>query len=280
MYDPSGDGSREFIELYNGSDASVSLAGWSMVGVDYVFGQSATLASGSYLTIARNSAALGSAQPSARIAGQYGGKLRGSGELVRVVDSKGRTVTQVSYSFGGAWPTEPRNGGPSLSLISSTANETQAACWGVSTTSGGSPGRANSVKSGRGSGCSKVAYPVTTTAPSAKQKSSGSSARTKQTNNSTEESNRQEEKQKEQNDKLAANEQPNQESQSTTENSSADVIGTQSANNPNARKWPIALGVVLGLSMGALVWRLIDWFIKKRDVKTIMNKGKRAKHAK
>ena len=165
MYDPSGDGSKEFIEFYNGSDTTVQLGGWSTYGVDFVFPPGSSLSPGTYTIIARNAAALQSSHPGARISGQYMGKLRGSGELIRLQDSAGGVVSQVSYSFGGAWPSEPRNGGPSLSLIWPNANETIPGCWGSSTAPGGSPGFSNSAVGG--GGCSTLGYPVTPPPPPA-----------------------------------------------------------------------------------------------------------------
>lgn len=159
MYDPSGDGSKEFVEFYNGSDTAANISGWSMFGVDFVFPSGATLAPGAYTVIARNQTALRAAHPGASISGQYGGKLKGSGELIRLSDVSGNIISQVSYSFGGAWPSEPSNGGPSLSLIRVSANETQAGCWASSASSGGSPGSTNSIQ-GSGGTCSNVAYPV------------------------------------------------------------------------------------------------------------------------
>lgn len=163
MYDPSGDGSKEFIEFYNGSDTTVSMAGWSMYGVDFIFPGGSSLSAGAYTVIARNMPALQANHPGARISGQYSGKLKGTGELIRLQDGGGNVVSQVSYSFGGAWPSAPRNGGPSLSLIWPNANETIPGCWGSSTAIGGSPSYANNATGG--GGCSTVGYPVTPPPP-------------------------------------------------------------------------------------------------------------------
>jgi hypothetical protein len=164
MYDPLGNGDKEFIEIYNGSDTTVNLSSWSFTnGVTFNFGGT-TLASGSYGVIVRNSAAFRAAYPSARVFGQYVGKLLGSGELVRLVNSNGVEESRVDYRSSGGWPTGAKNGGPSLSLIRTTANENLAACWGTSNSTGGSPSSANST-SGGGAGCSNKSYLVSTPAP-------------------------------------------------------------------------------------------------------------------
>lgn len=174
MYDPLGSGDKEFIEVYNGSDSVADMSGWSFSnGVNYTFASGAKLDPGKYGVITRNSAIFRNSYPNARILGQYVGKLLGRGELVRLVNKSGGTVSEVNYGSTGAWPAGPRNGGPSLSLIRSNANETMAGCWGTSTASGGSPGFANSA-SGGGS-CSNKAYPTApVAAPSGGSGSGGS----------------------------------------------------------------------------------------------------------
>ena len=59
-YNPLGNqgsgNDKEFIELYNGSDSTVSLAGWSFYGVNYVFPGGASISPGRYLVLAKNPA--------------------------------------------------------------------------------------------------------------------------------------------------------------------------------------------------------------------------------
>lgn len=162
MYDPNGNGTKEFIEIYNGSDATANLGGMSMYGVDFTFATGTTIGSGQYAVIVRNISIFRAANPSVRIIGQYSGKLQGGGESIRLMGN-GTTLSRVDYTFGGAWPTEPRNGGPSLSLVRTNANESTPACWSASSVTGGSPGRANSVKSTPG-GCDTKNYPILNTA--------------------------------------------------------------------------------------------------------------------
>lgn len=173
MYDPVGSGDKEFIELYNGSDSTADMSGWSFSsGVNLTFPASAKLEAGKYGVVVRNSSIFRGSYPNARILGQYVGKLLGRGELVKLVNKSGGAVSEVNYASTGAWPTQPRNGGPSLSLIRPNANETQAGCWGSSIAAGGSPGFANSV-SGGGS-CGNKAYPTTPTSTTPTPSSGGS----------------------------------------------------------------------------------------------------------
>lgn len=156
MYDPSGNGDREFLEIYNGSDTTTNLGGMTLFGVDYTFPGGTTLGAGQYGVIVRNLSVFKANNPGARIFGQYGGKLRGGGELVSI-SKGGVTQTKVSYSYGGAWPSSPKDGGPSLSLVKIDGNESLAGCWAASSTNGGTPSRSNNPASG-GSGCTSVAY--------------------------------------------------------------------------------------------------------------------------
>lgn len=164
MYDPTGTGDREFIEIYNGSDIAANLGGMSMVGVTFTFPAGTTLGAGQYAVIVRNLTAFRAINGLARVLGQYTGKLQGSGESVQIV-SGGIAISRVDYLFGGAWPSTPKNGGPSLSLIRSNADESIAACWAPSAGTGGTPGLANTVdaswSSSHAGGCTNKLYPST-----------------------------------------------------------------------------------------------------------------------
>ncbi|MBP9827032.1 lamin tail domain-containing protein [Candidatus Saccharibacteria bacterium] len=161
-YNPSGAGDKEFVELYNGSDAPVNVSGWNLKGVEFIFPNGTVISAGQYIVVARNKLVLQNANPSARIIGEYPGKLVSRGELIRLVDTAQNSITQVDYRNTGGWPSSPNDGGPSVSLIRPAANETLVACWAPSKTNGGTPGRANDTDSSwvnaYGSGCSDKAY--------------------------------------------------------------------------------------------------------------------------
>lgn len=175
MYDPTGNGDREFVEIYNGSDVTVNLGGMQMYGVIFTFPAGSTLAPGQYGVIVRNQAVFTANNSGVKVFGQYGGKLRGSGETISVIKS-GVTLSTVSYAYGGVWPSSPKDGGPSLSLKSPTANEQQPGCWAPSAGNGGTPGRVNSVSAWNGGACGSVGYPVTQS-QSTSSSTSGTGAR-------------------------------------------------------------------------------------------------------
>jgi hypothetical protein len=174
MYDPTGDGTREFLEIYNGSDVTVNLGGMYMFGVIFTFPAGSTLSPGQYGVIVRNQAKF--SPGGAKVFGQYGGKLDGSGETISLLKS-GTTLSTVTYAYGGAWPSNTKDIGPSLSLIRPTANERQPGCWAPSASDGGTPGRSNTINtSWNGGACGSVGYPVTQT-QSTPSPTSGTGAR-------------------------------------------------------------------------------------------------------
>lgn len=170
MYNPTGNGDREFVEFYNGDNVSIDMSGWYVVGVGYTIPNGSILKPGKYAVIVRNYSVFASYNPSAKIFGQYPGKLKSGGELVRLVDGSQNIVSQLSYQSGGSWPTQANNNGPSLSLIRVTANENSASCWAPSSAANGTPGYANSLNSSwvasHGGGCGDIAYAVSGTTSS------------------------------------------------------------------------------------------------------------------
>src|SRR5262249_40516896 len=85
MYDPiSGNSADQYVELYNRSSQSVSLAGWKFKeGIDFTFPDSVVVAAKSYLVVAKGAARLKTHYPqltSANTFGDYGGKLSNNGD--------------------------------------------------------------------------------------------------------------------------------------------------------------------------------------------------------
>lgn len=277
MYDPSGNGDKEFIEFYNGSNSSVSLGGWSTFGVDFIFPSGTTVNPGTYITIARNSVALRTSHPSARIAGQYGGKLRGSGELIKLINSSGQTVSQVSYSYGGAWPSAPRNGGPSLSLIRATGNEASASCWAPSASLGGSPGVVNSIQGGFGGGCADVAYYLVPTSTSTNPQPSVAQTQTKV----AQEAKKQEAVKKAEEQKIAeakAEEQKQQEIKAAEAKATKQAkIADQAKSSSNRTRWVmVSTAAILLAALGFGTFIILN-IRRKKDVAQILNKQKAKK---
>jgi len=152
MYDPiSGNDDDQYIELYNRGSNTLSLAGWQFAsGVSFIFPNTATLAPGGYLVIARNATNLMAKYPnlnSANTLGNFGGKLSHHGERVALAMPQSLTVNgasgpatnqifvvedEVTYDVGGRWGQWAHGGGSSLELRDPHSNHRLAYNWGDS----------------------------------------------------------------------------------------------------------------------------------------------------
>lgn len=142
MYDPiSGNDDDQYIELYNQSTNTVSLAAWQFTaGVTYTFPGSATIGPNSYLVVGKNTSELFSNYPnlnSANTCGNYSGKLSHNGERVALSMPQPLYGTstvlvvedEVTYGTGGRWGQWSSGGGSSLELIDPHSNHRLAANW-------------------------------------------------------------------------------------------------------------------------------------------------------
>ena len=134
------DADFEFIEIVNVGPDTVSLAGFTLEGVNYTFSAGATIAAGEYIVLAANSA---------NYAGTYqtfqwtASDLDDSGETITLRDATGQTVDTVTYDDQTPWPTDPAGNGPTLSLTNTATDNSDPANWAASVAPGGTPGAAN-----------------------------------------------------------------------------------------------------------------------------------------
>ncbi len=162
MYHPADDGD-EFIELYNLSDATVSLFDparpenvWAFTdGVDYAFPAGTSIPAHGYLLVVRMAPDAFRVKygipDDVPIFGPYEGKLSNSGERValsRPDSPDGGFVPYIDvdvmdYDDGAPWPAAPDGDGPSLARLAPGLYGNDPANWGASAAVGGSPGRRN-----------------------------------------------------------------------------------------------------------------------------------------
>ncbi|MFO1501587.1 MAG: hypothetical protein U1G07_24940 [Verrucomicrobiota bacterium] len=64
--------------------------------------------------------------------GNYKGRLRHGGELLRLVDAAGELVDQVDFRAGGDWPLLAHGDGSSLELIHPDMDRSQSSAWAAS----------------------------------------------------------------------------------------------------------------------------------------------------
>ncbi|MDB6152363.1 MAG: hypothetical protein JWL90_816 [Chthoniobacteraceae bacterium] len=170
MFHPAGtpeDPAQEWIEIYNSDPAAaIDLSNWKLSkGIDFVFPAGATLAPGGYLVVAANVAAFNAAHtgPNAvpNVIGGWVGKLSNSGNTIRLEDSQGVRIQEVSYASEGDWAIRARGpldlahrgwiwtnnadgAGNSLELRNPALfAENNGQNWAASIAVGGTPGAAN-----------------------------------------------------------------------------------------------------------------------------------------
>lgn len=150
MYAPiSGDNDDEFIELYNRTDAPISLANWKFSeAVTFTFPSNAVISAKGYVVVGRNLARLLSNYPNLQLQnafGNYSGSLGNSGDYLQllrpeVVVSTNANLTlatntthvvvnEVQYETGGRWGNWSDGGGSSLELIDPDSDPNRASNW-------------------------------------------------------------------------------------------------------------------------------------------------------
>jgi hypothetical protein len=154
MYHASGS-DLEFVELYNATGSSISVENWTLR--DDNDGHTpcrltGTLEPGGYLVVASSIGLFTLTYPGVSPVSANGFNTGGSAwalgnanDAVRLFDASGVLRDVVSYSDGGDWPGSPDGDGPSLELLNPGLDNALASSWDPSMSSGGTPGRINSV---------------------------------------------------------------------------------------------------------------------------------------
>src|SRR4029450_12176485 len=103
---PAARAGAEFVEVANTSSAEADLSGWKLVkGVRFTFPAGFRLAPGATTVIAADPRAFRAAfGENLAVAGAFEGKLAGEGEMLRLADAGGGTITDVHYSGRPPWP--------------------------------------------------------------------------------------------------------------------------------------------------------------------------------
>jgi len=126
---------EEWLELFNRSDQTVDVTGWSIEqAVDYAFPGGTTIPPGGYLVVARDPEALRGSYPSIaeRIVGPYTGSLGDRSDQIVLVDAAGNRADEVTYFDNGKWPAAADGGGSSLELTDPLADNRSALAWSAS----------------------------------------------------------------------------------------------------------------------------------------------------
>lgn len=137
---------NEFIELYNAGTSPVDLGGWSFSdGIQLQFPAGTWIGPREHLVLSPDPTAFRQRHPGvSRVVGPYGGRLDNDGEIVILVDGRGREISRVHYKDSGAWPSSPDGKGPSLERLRPGWEGDRPEVWAPSRILGGTPGEANS----------------------------------------------------------------------------------------------------------------------------------------
>ncbi|WP_428303709.1 lamin tail domain-containing protein [Lacipirellula sp.] len=135
----------EFIELFNPSNAPVSLDGVSIsqfVTEPYAFPNGMLIEAGQRLVVARNPSILLAAYGSSINVAPTGyaeGNLSNSGERI-VLAGPGGVIQDFTFDDAGDWPSAADGGGKSLEIINPFGDPSSGLNWRASYYRGGSPG--------------------------------------------------------------------------------------------------------------------------------------------
>jgi hypothetical protein len=138
MHDPPyGAEGTEFVELCNRGTSTVDLSGWRITGgIAFVFPAGSKIGPHGFLVVAANPAKLKSVYGDLPMAGQYEGRLRHGGELIRLVDAADNLANEVEFRAGGDWPELAHGGGSSLELLHPWMDNARGSAWRDSDESG------------------------------------------------------------------------------------------------------------------------------------------------
>ena len=124
---------EEWIELFNRSEQSIDLGGWSLTdAVQLSFTDGTVLGPGEYAVVARDVEAMQSRFPDVRYLGAYGGQLNNRTERIVLRDAIGNPADEVRYYDGKPWPAYADGRHSSLELIDPDADNSKPEAWAAS----------------------------------------------------------------------------------------------------------------------------------------------------
>ena len=130
---PFAESEEEWIELYNRSQQTVDLSGWSLSdAVRFEFPQGTLLGPDQYLVVARSADQLAALHPDIVIVGEFSARLSDSDERIQLLDAQLNLADEVHYYDGGRWPEYADGGGSSLELRDPHADNARGEAWASS----------------------------------------------------------------------------------------------------------------------------------------------------
>ncbi|WP_199922270.1 PKD domain-containing protein [Microterricola viridarii] len=143
QYHPAGTGG-EFIELANPGTTAVDISGWTIDAVGLTIQPGTVVPAGGRVVFVATDVAFRAAYTGANrlVGGSFSGTLDDAGEAV-ILKAGTRIVDSVSYTNAAPWPAAADGTGPSLELLSPTADNADPANWRAASGVQGTPGLPN-----------------------------------------------------------------------------------------------------------------------------------------
>jgi hypothetical protein len=155
---------KDWVELYNPQSLPQDVSGWVLKdnneGHAFSLPAGTAIPAGGYAVVCADLAAFRSIHPDVENCITGIGFGFGGNDMVRLYAPSGQVVDSVAYGNGGAWPGGPDGKGPSLELLSPSADNALPANWAPSLVDGGTPGKGNRLTSvaTRGNGTHAVRF--------------------------------------------------------------------------------------------------------------------------
>ena len=135
MYNPpESPDTFEYFEIYNTTNSSISLAGYTLSAVVYTIPKGVSVAAKGRILFCKDSIRLDALTNHTVHGWQWtSGGLNNSGEAVGISDPKGKIVDTVLYSSSKPWPSKANGNGSSLVLCDESKSEHGPANWSAAT---------------------------------------------------------------------------------------------------------------------------------------------------
>lgn len=138
---------EDWIEFYNNSDQNIDISGWYFSDSDdahqFIFPEGTNLAADDYLVLTREDSLFSILFPDVQNKiGDMDFGLSGDGELIRLFDSNGTIVDELTYNDKSPWPLKADGEGATLSLTNPGFDNSKGENWAASS-SHGTPGQPN-----------------------------------------------------------------------------------------------------------------------------------------
>ena len=142
----------DWVELFNPTNENIDIGNWVFKDEDndhnFTIPANQVMSPGMYLVLCRDTLEFKDDFPSIiNFVGDLGFGLSGGGELIRLFNSNGNLVDEVTYDDADPWPAEADGAGPTLELIHPSLKNSLGFNWSASNIDGGTPGIINSVYS-------------------------------------------------------------------------------------------------------------------------------------